>query len=705
MQSSHRALRQRCRAPNAFSLASALNSTFSTASRLASAADWESVAHESKTPRIRRHHAGEGEEQIYSTTVVRPGQAAPAAKASTGAYASYEALADQFRGPTVRRHTSVAQVARRTNVNPKPRKDTSLAARQAVVDNSGRAAPAAHESGALPVMSKKPAEHIPVKRTEDLPNGSGQTRALRYTQHSRSKGQEKTFEQLPARAQAQLLGMPMTGAADRDSTRVMQRLGSLDRERTVQAYKAREARLSNIGERPDPADWKALMQWIGDSVFRATRAGIPSNAEAADDIRRGLDYEGRHIPPQAPTEELGLPMPWALPPHEAAGLSATEWLEQEMTRFAAYLQLTPAEEAARAAVVAEARAMAANKSRESHIKTELFGSSVTGLATAISDVDIRLHHAADYDDAPRLTTVAMAMGGIFRRFEASQDWICVVYRNAKFPIINAIHKATGIDMQFVCSPSSTPQQEATRQYLAELPHLRTLYPLVYTMLSTRGLLDVFSGGIGSYGLLMMLVASLKRRSTVYPTSLSDQLLHFLDFYTNGHAFDTTKHGITISPTPKLFLKHDRSPEHGPSSHKALIESAHRRHDPVRAGQWAISQRRPLQPYLLCLQDPANAVNDLGRKSNAIKHILATMKFVREGIVEEGRAIEEAGQGKGESMLGPVVGRVHEVYAERRARVEEYGRGILEGRNGAKEEAVGGSGPERVEGGLTYSLGE
>jgi len=269
----------------------------------------------------------------------------------------------------------------------------------------------------------------------------------------------------------------------------------------------------------------------------------------------------------------------------------------------------------------------------------------------------------------------------------SKDWSIVVNRPGRYPIINAQHRESGIDVQVVSAPSTHKQQEYTAKYLAEIPHLRPLFFVFRTMLAMRGLITVFYGGTGSYGLFMMLVASLKRRSSQPATKMTaaQQLLHFLDFYA---FFPARRHGLSIEPTGKLFMKHDgadATPIH------AYAAAAYRRDDPVRAGQWAIGQRRPLQPYLLCLQDPADPKNDLGRKTNAIKHVIATIKYVRHAVHRQMGQVRAAPASsppseeqrpksksrKRISLLLALVGRCHEVYHDRRAKVEAYGRQVLE----------------------------
>jgi non-canonical poly(A) RNA polymerase PAPD5/7 len=81
----------------------------------------------------------------------------------------------------------------------------------------------------------------------------------------------------------------------------------------------------------------------------------------------------------------------------------------------------------------------------------------------------------------------------------------------------------------------------------------------------------------------------------------------------------------------------------------------------------------MQPYLLCLQDPADPLNDLGRKGYGFKHIQATMghllKKLRKYTAHENHGTT--------SILAPLVGSCFKTYSKRREMAEAYGRERLE----------------------------
>ncbi|TKA30393.1 hypothetical protein B0A50_02620 [Salinomyces thailandicus] len=434
--------------------------------------------------------------------------------------------------------------------------------------------------------------------------------------------------------------------------------------------------------------WKQEMQWVAQTVNRLSRSNPPQRPGPLQKDR--IDYKPYWITPlMSPLgRQEQVPLPWTQDPKASTG-HAMDRLEQEIADFAAYASPTVAERAARQAVFEAAAALVRAEVASPDTRTELFGSQKTGLALAHSDIDIRIYDAAWSEDDSKTAAstnrhhFGYRMKQLSETMENHTAWTSVVFRHAAFPIITAQHRETGIDVQLVCAPSTSAQQDWTRRYLDEIPHLGAVYQVLRCMLGMRGLIDVYYGGIGSYGLFIMLVAALKRRSSRYPITSAEQLRHFLKFYAT---FPIRKYGLTLHPAAKPFLKHDglKTPT------KSFIEAAHRRDDPIRAGQWAISRIKPLQPYLLCLQDPSNPTNDLGRKSNAIKHIIMSMSessgrlerkmrhqnFSEEQLLTLSDVELKRLRAEDPSLLLPIVGRCHEVYASQRKRVEGFGQEVL-----------------------------
>ena len=426
--------------------------------------------------------------------------------------------------------------------------------------------------------------------------------------------------------------------------------------------------------------WKSNQHDLAKRAFEFSKQTVsPKDTAAIDERRRQLDYPALYVDtPNSPAADPQ-PIPWRLDASDMAGKEAMEILNLEIENFALYIDLTPMEAAARASVTDQVVEQI-KTTAGTIVGVETFGSSEVGLATILSDIDLRLWLYQPWKPPPPYVMNAKLEGIEYALKQFNPDFILVSLRRSKYAIINAQHKQTGLHVQIVSAPDTNAQRQAMARYLQDIPHLRSVYMVLRMALGIRGLIDVFNGGIGSYGLFMMLVASLQRPSSKPPTTAGESLLRFLDFYSD---LNTEKYGVSVSP-PKLFKKHDvfTTPT------KTRIDAARRRGDNVRAAQWAIAQTRIYQPYLFCLQDPADPLNDLGRKSNAIKHVQKTIRVLRASLQKSLRTAARPVLGKPPwkegSILLPLVGRCHEIYHDRRSRAEVQGRIAVESK--AKVEA-------------------
>jgi non-canonical poly(A) RNA polymerase PAPD5/7 len=429
--------------------------------------------------------------------------------------------------------------------------------------------------------------------------------------------------------------------------------------------------------------WKSNQHDLARRAVEFSKQKVsPKDTAAIEERRRRMDYRALYVDtPNSPAAEP-VPLPWRLDASDMAGREAMEILNLEIENFARYMDLTPMEAAARASVTEQVIEQI-KSTAGTNVGIETFGSSELGLATILSDIDLRLWFYQS-SKPPHPYNMKVKMEGIeYTLKNFNPDFILVSLRCSKYPIINAQHKQTGLDLQIVSAPDTNAQRQAMARYLQDIPHLRSVYMVLRMALGIRGLVDVFNGGIGSYGLFMMLVASLQRPSSKPPTTAGESLLRFLDFYSD---LNTEKYGVSVSP-PKLFKKHDVF------THpiKMRIDAARRRGDNIRAAQWAIAQTRIYQPYLFCLQDPADPLNDLGRKSNAIKHVQKTIRVLRASLqkslqVEAPTAPRKPPWKEG-SILLPLVGRCHEIYHDRRTRAEMQGRIAVQSAKGKVDRAA------------------
>ena len=70
--------------------------------------------------------------------------------------------------------------------------------------------------------------------------------------------------------------------------------------------------------------------------------------------------------------------------------------------------------------------------------------------------------------------------------------------------------------------------------------------------------------------------------------------------------------------------------------------------------------------MLCLRDPADETNDLGRKGKAIKHVQATFRHLHRLLLHDIEVNTRP------SLLDPAVGSSYTLHLARRKKLQQYG---------------------------------
>lgn len=194
------------------------------------------------------------------------------------------------------------------------------------------------------------------------------------------------------------------------------------------------------------------------------------------------------------------------------------------------------------------------------------------MAFAGSDIDLRLVPKNVMSDAAQSTLPPDPAERARRRWQLTRlhrsllqrqkkHYILPVLRWARYPLIALQDRSSGLDVQIVLSNDTSTSREYIQHYIQEYPYLPELYSVIKAALDIRGLTDVFRGGIGSYSLFMMIVASLKHNPHPHKDA-AGALQNFLRFWGN---FNTTSRGVSIEPT-EYFEKLQR-----PVMHEKAIE--------------------------------------------------------------------------------------------------------------------------------------
>lgn len=385
-------------------------------------------------------------------------------------------------------------------------------------------------------------------------------------------------------------------------------------------------------------------------------------------------------------------------------------LSFEIAAYERYMSLRPGE----AETAGEIQEMVCRIIKETipSAHVDLMGSYSDGLATPTSDIDLRLSLSMYEKDplkrgpspgSPKTRKATMRLLKQLRvAFDASTEFDEATVVNADVPIIKATHIRTKLMIDIQVSSHKTPQQLYRKNFLAEFPTLQPLYILLRSAVNIQGLSTVFKGGLGSYPILIMIVYVLQTCPLhINKNDVANQLLYLLNFYATANL---EEEGYSLDPPstfPKLTRKNSR----------AQIDASGRT-EQVARGIKMIGIKSEKQPYLLCLQDPAEPTNDLGRKSYTIKHVQKVFATAYDRIKNHMHELDTDPTSEAserilrQGVLFSLVGANYEEFEKRREVLGDRSVGSLfkmpskaeaEAKGGGKEEEGEENGEEKQEG--------
>lgn len=378
-------------------------------------------------------------------------------------------------------------------------------------------------------------------------------------------------------------------------------------------------------------------------------------------------------------------------------LSALERLSAEIRAFERYS--APSEEEQRAATEVLQDIIRCVEEVRGDLDVEVIGSRATGLADPLSDLDINISDPKESDvlDTPAQRAPHLMLRSLHQAFrKASQarnepvTWPIqskIFIHSAQVPILICSHGASGLPIQIQSTPRTYDSREYVKASLREYSSLKSLFKVLKQCFQMRSLTVGSAGGLTSYPLLQMIVAALRfSEGKFHPNDVANQLLFFLDFYSD---IDFSAHGISTDPLD-LFPKSvgrrlDRHDKSDNTKHRT------KEHDSGRSPESRSifrdrSQRkiRGEDEYLMTLQDPTNPVNDLGRRCHRIQDVQETiitlrsnLKRVMDAWDSSSRIPNPPGQrSRVQSLLEPLVGGDYRIYEHEREDLRRFGRGLL-----------------------------
>ncbi|KAG0489203.1 hypothetical protein HPP92_008014 [Vanilla planifolia] len=177
-------------------------------------------------------------------------------------------------------------------------------------------------------------------------------------------------------------------------------------------------------------------------------------------------------------------------------------LHKEILDFSEFVSPTPEEQDKRTAAVNHVFEVV--KYIWPHCRVEVFGSFRTGLYLPTSDIDAMILDSKVKRPQTGLYALARALSqrGIAKKMQ--------VIAKARVPIVKFVEKKSGIAFDISFDMDSGPKAaDFIKEVVEKIPPLKPLCLILKVFLHHRELNEVYTGGIGSYALLAMLIAHLQ----------------------------------------------------------------------------------------------------------------------------------------------------------------------------------------------------
>ncbi|CAJ1083717.1 LOW QUALITY PROTEIN: terminal nucleotidyltransferase 4A [Xyrichtys novacula] len=272
---------------------------------------------------------------------------------------------------------------------------------------------------------------------------------------------------------------------------------------------------------------------------------------------------------------------------------------------------------------------------------QIFGSFSTGLYLPTSDIDLVVFGKWE---RPPLQELEQAL----RKHNVAEPFSIKVLDKATVPIIKLTDQETDVKVDISFNVETGVKAASfIKDYVKMYPVLPYLIFVLKQFLLQRDLNEVFTGGISSYSLILMVISFLQLHPRIdarNPTeNLGVLLIEFFELY--GRHFNYLKTGIRIKNGGAYIAKEEIM--------KAM--------------------KNGYRPSMLCIEDPLLPGNDVGRGSYGAMHVKQVFDYAYTVLSHAVSPLARSYPNKdSESTLGRIIRLTQEVIDYRDWIIKKWG---------------------------------
>ncbi|KAM6899803.1 terminal nucleotidyltransferase 4A [Xenentodon cancila] len=272
---------------------------------------------------------------------------------------------------------------------------------------------------------------------------------------------------------------------------------------------------------------------------------------------------------------------------------------------------------------------------------QIFGSFSTGLYLPTSDIDLVVFGKWE---RPPLQELEQAL----RKHNVAEPFSIKVLDKATVPIIKLTDQETEVKVDISFNVETGVKAASfIKDYVKRYPVLPYLIFVLKQFLLQRDLNEVFTGGISSYSLILMVISFLQLHPRIDAKNLSGNLgvllIEFFELY--GRNFNYLKTGIRITNRGAYVAKEEIM--------KAMPNG--------------------YRPSMLCIEDPLLPGNDVGRGSYGAMHVKQVFDYAYTVLSHAVSPLAQSYPNKDcESTLGRIIRLTQEVIDYREWIIKKWG---------------------------------